>query len=270
MLWRERWQSCGGSWRSAASRWRTCQLSASRQTRPSSRHAGCCAAVGAVFLSASDAVSSGSARHWIWGRLGRCCVWLVVCTGCQACWNCAVSWAELLLLLLLVPQYMAQLRSMATEMRAAELQLEEAEGARVRQAEDVQQQAGELAELRGVVGALDAERDALHIELDRRAEEAAAAAEGQARDRKRVEEAERALPASEARAASAAGRAGQAEAEVLALRGQVEALMQVGIPFGGWVVGPLRHALLLPPMLWPWICFSCLLQLGLSGFGRWD
>ena len=45
-----------------------------------------------------------------------------------------------------------------------------------------------MAELRGVVGALDAERDALQAELDRRAEAAAADGAALAAERQRAEE----------------------------------------------------------------------------------
>lgn len=49
----------------------------------------------------------------------------------------------------------------------------------------------ELAELRGIVGALDAERDALQAELDRRAEAAAAEAGAIGSERQRAEEMQR-------------------------------------------------------------------------------
>lgn len=49
----------------------------------------------------------------------------------------------------------------------------------------------ELAELRGIVGALDAERDVLQSELDRRAEAAAAGEGALMAERQRAEEAHR-------------------------------------------------------------------------------
>ena len=55
----------------------------------------------------------------------------------------------------------------------------------------LQRREGELAELRGIVGALDAERDSLQAELDRRAELAAAQAGALAADRQRAGETER-------------------------------------------------------------------------------
>ena len=52
-----------------------------------------------------------------------------------------------------------------------------------------QARGAELTELRGIVGALDAERDALQAELDRRAEAAAAGEGFLAAERQRADEA---------------------------------------------------------------------------------
>lgn len=54
-----------------------------------------------------------------------------------------------------------------------------------------QRRDAELAELRSIVGALDAERDALQAELDRRAEAAAGEASALAAERQRSEETQR-------------------------------------------------------------------------------
>ncbi|KAI7844734.1 hypothetical protein COHA_001619 [Chlorella ohadii] len=125
-----------------------------------------------------------------------------------------------------VQQYMAQLRSMTTELRAVQLRLGDAEAQLARRAEEAQRRDAELAELRGIVGALDAERDALQAELDRRAEAAAGEAIALAAERQRAEETQRALVAAEARLAAAASRVQEHEAAAAAQRGELEAMAQ--------------------------------------------
>ncbi|PRW50911.1 basal body [Chlorella sorokiniana] len=125
-----------------------------------------------------------------------------------------------------VQQYMTQLRSMTTELRAVQLRLGDAETQLARRAEEAQRRDAELAELRGIVGALDAERDALQAELDRRSEAMAGEASALAAERQRAEETQRALAAAEARLAAAASRVQEHEAAAAAQHGELEALAQ--------------------------------------------
>lgn len=64
-------------------------------------------------------------------------------------------------------------QELSTELRATELKAADLESQLASSQHTVQQQADDMAELRRVVAALDAERDSLQAELDSRAEHAA-------------------------------------------------------------------------------------------------
>ncbi|GAB4818323.1 hypothetical protein N2152v2_005369 [Parachlorella kessleri] len=90
-----------------------------------------------------------------------------------------------------IQQYMVQLKHLSTELRASELRLEDAETEMRRRGGLEQGREAELAELRGVVGALDAARDTLQAELDRKAEAAVVQAEAMAGGQQQLEESQR-------------------------------------------------------------------------------
>jgi septal ring factor EnvC (AmiA/AmiB activator) len=64
-------------------------------------------------------------------------------------------------------------QELSTELRGTELKAADLESQLASSQHTVQQQADDMAELRRVVAALDAERDSLQAELDSRAEQAA-------------------------------------------------------------------------------------------------
>ena len=145
--------------------------------------------------------------------------------GCMSCLFARKRVYSLPQLLLSANTPAGQPCSMSTELRAAQLRLGDAETQLARRAEEaqvclgacimegqparlashacchrplfcgipclLQRRDAELAELRGIVGALDAERDALQAELDRRAEAAAGEASAMAAERQRAEETQR-------------------------------------------------------------------------------
>ncbi|KAL4853675.1 Centrosomal protein [Chlorella vulgaris] len=122
-----------------------------------------------------------------------------------------------------VQQYMAQLRGMATELKAAELRLTDAEAQLARSTDEAQRSESELAELRRAAGALDAERTTLQAELHRSAEGGAAEA---AALRQRAESAERALAITEDRLAASASRLAEQEQLSQQQQGEMAAMAQ--------------------------------------------
>ncbi|EFJ50664.1 basal body protein [Volvox carteri f. nagariensis] len=132
-----------------------------------------------------------------------------------------------------VQEFMANLKAMSADLRAAEMRNADLAGELAARQDELAAWRGEAEQLRGLLRSLDGDRDALQSELDSKAEQLAVLQQQLEEAQRQAEEAARLLALAEGRLAHTDARTREAEAELESLRQQLAAEQEAVRSLGG-------------------------------------